>query len=98
MKCILLIASLFCVLSATLLASAPATTRPGSRVVPPIKPTSGTPESPLPRAVCTFESIGLYWAPPGGAENRICQVHYRVNGQQPWHEALPLWFDKRNGE
>jgi hypothetical protein len=65
---------------------------------PLIKPTSGTPQSDIARAVCTFESIGLYWTPGGGAEDKICQVHYRPAGEQPWHEALPLWFDKRIGE
>ena len=63
-----------------------------------IKPTSGTPQSATPRAVCTFESIGLYWTPDGGAEEKLCQVRYRPAGEQTWHEALPLWFDKRIGE
>lgn len=65
---------------------------------PLIKPTSGTPQSPIPRAVCTFASIGLYWTPADAAEEKICHVHYRPAGDQAWREAMPLWFDKRNGE
>lgn len=65
---------------------------------PPVKPTSGVPQSATPRAVSTFESIGLYWAPADGAEDKTCQVHYRITGEQAWREALPLWFDKRIGE
>ena len=63
-----------------------------------IKPTSGTPQSAQPRAVCTFQCIGLYWTPDGGAEDKTCRVRYRQAGEQAWHEALPLWFDKRIGE
>jgi hypothetical protein len=65
---------------------------------PPVKPTSGTAQSATPRAVCTFESIGLYWTPADGAEDRTCRVQYRIVGDQTWREALPLWFDKRIGE
>jgi hypothetical protein len=63
-----------------------------------IKPTSGTPQSATPRAVCTFASIGLYWTPEGGAEDKPCRVSYRAAGEPTWREALPLWFDKRIGE
>ena len=28
----------------------------------------------------------------------MCHVRYRAEGDETWHEALPLWFDKRNGE
>lgn len=62
------------------------------------KPTSGTPQSAQPRAVCTFQCIGLYWTPIGGAEDKVCRVRYRPVGEQAWHEALPLWFDQRIGE
>ncbi len=63
-----------------------------------VKPTSGTPQSATPRAVCTFASIGLYWTPDGGAEDKPCRVRYRAAGEPTWREALPLWFDKRIGE
>ena len=62
------------------------------------KPSSGTPQSATPRAVCTFASIGLYWTPDGGAEDKPCHVRYRAAGEPTWREALPLWFDKRIGE
>src|SRR5262245_5178888 len=63
-----------------------------------VKPTSGTPQSSQPRAVCTFASIGLYWTPADGGEDKPCLVKYRADGQQAWREALPLWYDKRIGE
>ena len=63
-----------------------------------IKPTSGTPQSARPRAVCTFQCIGLYWTPDGGAEDKPCRVRYRPAGEQTWHEGFPLWFDQRIGE
>ncbi len=65
---------------------------------PLIAPTSGSPQSATPRAVSTFESIGLYWTPTDGGETKVCAVHYRAPGEQTWREALPLWFDKRIGE
>lgn len=63
-----------------------------------IKPSSGTRQSATPRAVCTFASIGLYWTPDGGAEDKPCRVRYRPIAEPTWREALPLWFDKRIGE
>jgi len=49
--------------------------------------TAGAAEKP--RAVATFECIGLEWhAAEGG-----CEVAYRKAGDEPWREALPLWFD-----
>jgi len=96
-----------CLLAATFAVWAQETSRPTSRPAtrpaakPPrdlINPTSGTPQSATPRAVCTFQSIGLYWTPEGGAEDKACRVQYRVAGEPAWREALPLWFDKRIGE
>lgn len=49
-------------------------------------------------AIVTFESIGLYWSPAGGAAGRACSVQYRVAGDVPWKQGLDLWFDARNGE
>ncbi len=51
-----------------------------------------------PRAVATFECVGLYWAPSAGGENDICRVNYRPVGTDEWREGLPLWFDARNSE
>lgn len=65
---------------------------------PLIPPTSGQPQSATPRAVATFESIGLYWTPADGGESKVCKARYRAAGEDAWHEALPLWFDKRIGE
>jgi len=99
--------SVGCLLAANFAVWAQETSRPTSRPAtrpaakPPrdlVKPTSGTPQSATPRAVCTFQSIGLYWTPEGGAEDKACRVQYRVAGEPAWREALPLWFDKRIGE
>lgn len=46
-----------------------------------------------PRAVQTFNSVGLYWKPTGGTESRSVNVNYRKKGEPTWREALPLWFD-----
>jgi hypothetical protein len=51
-----------------------------------------------PRAVPTFECLGLYWSPPEGSAEATCAVRYRVRGAKEWREALPLWFDPRNRE
>ena len=50
-----------------------------------------------PTAVPTFESVGLYWSPPAGAENVECAVRFRSVGGS-WRDGLPLWFDDRDGE
>ncbi len=50
------------------------------------------PEQP-PRAVTTYNSVGLYWKPTGGMASRQVSVHYRKQGDRKWSEALPLWFD-----
>jgi hypothetical protein len=63
-----------------------------------IKPSSGAPQSATPRAVCTFASIGLYWTPDGGADDKTCRVRYRAIGEPAWREALPLWFDLISGK
>lgn len=63
MKYLLLEFAVFCLLCVTALCAEP----PAS-----IKPTSGVPQSDQPRAVCTFASIGLYWTPAGGADDKPC--------------------------
>lgn len=55
-------------------------------------------ESELPRAVATFESLGLYWKVSEGGENKPCEVKYRIAGEDKWRDAMPLWFDERDGE
>ncbi len=51
-----------------------------------------------PVVVPTFNCFSIYWSPQGGGADRTCAVRYRVAGTRAWREALPLWFDARNGE
>src|SRR5215212_656467 len=51
-----------------------------------------------PRTVSTFESIGVYWTPPGDPGAGGCAMQFRKAGESAWREALPLWFDARNHE
>ncbi len=46
-----------------------------------------------PRAVPTFNSVGLYWKPTGGAPKHPCTVRYRKKGAEDWRKALDLWCD-----
>jgi len=52
-------------------------------------------EKAYPSAVSTFHCIGIYWSPPDGSSDNVCQVHYRSYGSTDWKEALPLWYDDR---
>src|SRR5438105_796424 len=49
-------------------------------------------------AVPTFQSIGLYWAPPGGGDTVMAQVLFREAGTGTYRQGLDLWYDNRNGE
>jgi hypothetical protein len=51
-----------------------------------------------PRAVATFESIGVYWTPPSDPGAAGCAIRFRKAGDGAWREGLPLWFDRRNAE
>ena len=51
-----------------------------------------------PRAVPTFESLGVYWTPPADPGSGGCPLQFRKRGETNWREALPLWFDSRNRE
>jgi len=51
-----------------------------------------------PRAVATFESLGLYWTPPSDPGAAGCPVRYRKSGDAQWKNGLPLWYDARNRE
>src|SRR4051812_39831226 len=51
-----------------------------------------------PRAVATFESLGLYWTPPSDPGAAGCPVRYRKSGDAQWRSGLPLWYDSRNRE
>jgi hypothetical protein len=46
-----------------------------------------------PRAVPTFECLGLYY--PSPTERGECKVTYRRDGEQFWRDALPLVYDPR---
>jgi len=50
------------------------------------------------KAVATFESLGLYWAPPSPPGPAGCKLRYRAAGESAWKEALAMWFDERDGE
>jgi hypothetical protein len=47
---------------------------------------------PNPRAVATFESIGVYW---DRAAARTCRIQYRVSGAAEWREGYRLVYDAR---
>ena len=49
-------------------------------------------------AIPTFESLGLYWTPPSTPGPEGCLVRYRAQAETAWKNALPLWYDARNGE
>ena len=51
-----------------------------------------------PRAIATFESIGVYWTPPADPGAGGCPIQFRKSGESAWREGLPLWFDARNAE
>ena len=51
-----------------------------------------------PRAVATFESVGLYWSPGTNPGSAGCSVQYRKKGDSAWKPALAMWFDGRNNE
>ena len=51
-----------------------------------------------PRVVPTFESLGIYWTPPANPGAGGCPLQFRPRGESNWRDALPLWFDARNGE
>lgn len=49
--------------------------------------------------VPTFHSFSIYW--PIQQDSGLigtCKVSYKREEESSWHEALPLWFDQRNGE
>ena len=48
-----------------------------------------------PRAVPTFECVGLYWDVKDGAREKTCAVKFRAAGEPSWREAQPLWFDAK---
>jgi hypothetical protein len=54
-----------------------------------------------PRAVATFESVGIYYtpsSPPAFPDTSGCPVRFRKAGDSAWREGLALWYDARNRE
>src|SRR2546423_6908586 len=51
-----------------------------------------------PRAVATFESIGVYWSPSANPGTAGCQIQYRKQGDTAWQPGLAMWYDARNSE
>jgi hypothetical protein len=52
-----------------------------------------------PKAVATFESIGIYWDDAVDADvGNECTVQYRVAGSSHWLAGSALWYDNRGGE
>ena len=51
-----------------------------------------------PKAIATFESLGLYWKPSSTPGAEGCLVRYRAQGETAWKDALPLWYDARDSE
>lgn len=50
------------------------------------------------RAVPTFESIGLYWAPGSNPGSAGCQIQYKKETDTAWKAGLAMWYDSRNSE
>lgn len=59
---------------------------------------AAAPRADDPRAVATFEAIGLYWKPGADPGPEGCAVRYRRQGEAAWKAGLPLWYDERNEE
>lgn len=48
-----------------------------------------------PRAVSTYQSIGLTWDPAGGTVDKAVTVQYRKQGTSTWKVGHPMTFDAR---
>lgn len=71
----------------------PATTAPVSPTATPLTLAStGT------RAVATFHSLGAYWTPGSNPGTAGCRLQFKRSIDTAWREALPMWYDARNGE
>lgn len=46
-----------------------------------------------PFAIATFQSLGLYWSPPGGSAEKQVNVRFRPQSTADWKEALPMRFN-----
>src|SRR5712671_244689 len=50
------------------------------------------------RALATFESIGLYWTPPGNPGADGCVVQFKKSTESAWKPGLNMWYDSRDNE
>ena len=57
-----------------------------------------SPPSAAPRAVATFESLGVYWTPPANPGPAGCTVQYKKISESAWKDGLAMWYDARNRE
>ncbi len=53
----------------------------------------GAGQAAEPTLAATFACISIRLPAPGVDPKTVCAVHYRVQGEEPWREALPLWYD-----
>ena len=44
-------------------------------------------------AIPTFHSIGIYWSPPGGSQDRQVLVKFRPLNSSAWFDGLPMKFN-----
>src|SRR5258706_9633317 len=51
-----------------------------------------------PRAIATFESIGVYWTPPSDPGPGGCAIQFRKIGEAAWRQGLPPSLHARNAE
>ncbi|MBA3724795.1 MAG: hypothetical protein H0W89_08025 [Candidatus Levybacteria bacterium] len=55
-------------------------------------------QAQIPQAIAipTYQSIGLYWSPPGASTTNKASVQYRKQGDTTWKDATSLWYDTRS--
>jgi photosystem II stability/assembly factor-like uncharacterized protein len=46
-----------------------------------------------PRAIPTFQCLGLYWSPPGGSADKRVEVRFRRRGESEWREGLAMRYN-----
>ncbi|MBW7997304.1 MAG: right-handed parallel beta-helix repeat-containing protein [Candidatus Glassbacteria bacterium] len=56
------------------------------------------PESPNPRAVPTFECLGLYYTLEAADDPGECGVRYRTAGGGEWREVIPLFYNVKDSQ
>jgi hypothetical protein len=46
-----------------------------------------------PKTISTFQSIGIYWSPEGGADSLFVQLRYRVEGDTVWENGYRMKYN-----